>query len=226
MNQDLRIPFEHLGRTGIAKFIYRQNSGSAGSGLETIPGINFAFDLDLCMLYPTLYATVDEYEGTGIRCSMAWLQLIISRHWMRGEEHPRTGVGVDMADDFKKLGVPFYSYGSNPSLYDCPCYNLSDSEEKLEFIAETYLVTHPGRWNNNTVSFLAGARWGYEEYDINKTRNVNILPIEALSGAAWNKHVSLLREQFATWKYGEYTERKMSDSSHPSPSPPKSSMKQ
>ena len=136
---------------------------------------------------------------------MAWLQFINSRHWVKGKDEPITGMGVDMADNFKNLGVPFYSYGTSPSLYDCPCYNLSDNEDKLEFITESYLVTHPGRWNNQTVSFLAGARWGYEEFDVNGKRNVNIFPVERIQGTAWNKYLSLLREKYSTWNYDEYT---------------------
>jgi len=123
---------------------------------------------------------------------------------MKYSKTPLTGVGVDMADDFKKLGVPFYSYGDNPGLYDPPCYNLSDSENKLEFIAESFLVTFPSRKNDRTVSFLAGVRWGYEEFDVDGIRNANIFPAEQLDGTAWNGYLALLREQFPTWNYGEY----------------------
>ena len=203
MDCTLRIPFEHQNRKGVARFDYRQNPGPAESGLETIPGINFAFDLNLCKLYPTILATVEQYKGTGIRCSLAWIQFIRSRHWLRGQEDPQSGIGVDMAPVF---GVPFYAYGYNPSLYDCPCYNLADDEERLEFAAETFLVTHPGRWNDNTVSFLAGARWGYVEYDADGKRKADILPIRQLNGKAWNAWLSLLSEQYPAWKYGEYAE--------------------
>ena len=64
MNQNLSIPFTHQNRDGIIKIEYQQNLGPMESGLETIQGINFAFDLDLCKLYPTFLASIEKYEGT------------------------------------------------------------------------------------------------------------------------------------------------------------------
>jgi len=204
MEQVLTIPFEHLDRKGTVKVVYQQNPGPVFSGLDAIKGLNFAFDLELCKLYPTIHVSVEQYDGTGIRGYMAWIQFTKSKHWLKGNHTPLTGMGVDMAEDFRKLGIPFYSYGNNPAMHDCPCYNLNDSEEKLEFVAETFLVTFPGRWNGKTVSFLAGVRWGYEEFDVDGVRKANIYPIEQLDGTAWNDYVELLREQFPTWNYGEF----------------------
>ena len=107
---------------------------------------------------------------------------------------------VDISPNMRKLGVPFFAFGYPAEIYDAPCNNLGESA-KLEWIADTFLVTQPSRVNDDTISCLLGFRWGYEESDIDGKRNVKILPLEILDCSTWNGHLPLLKENFQNWKF-------------------------
>lgn len=75
------------------------------------------------------------------------------------------------------------------------------NDARLEWVADTFLVTQPSAINNSTISYIAGFRWGYEECDIEGKRNVRILPIEKVDSSIWNAHLAMLKEEFSNWRF-------------------------
>ena len=192
MNTILQIPFSHLDKNGIIKVEYIQNPGAEVSGFDAFKDLGF--NLELCKLYPTINAKIEQYDGSGYRKYMAWIQFVTSTRYEKSNDSPNIYTVVDSA--------PFFAVGYPPELYDAPCCNLNDSD-KLIFFAETFLTTIPSKMNGDIVSFLAGFEWVYEEYDIEGIRKVDILPCKQTDGYAWNKHINLLRTDFPQYKYSE-----------------------
>ena len=107
---------------------------------------------------------------------------------------------VDVHPIFEKLGVPFFAIGFPAEIYDAPCDNLGNLG-KLEWIADTFLVTMPSRINNNSISRITGFRWGYSEYDLDGKRQVEIQPLVATHVPQWAQHQPVLRGRFGKWGY-------------------------
>jgi hypothetical protein len=107
---------------------------------------------------------------------------------------------VDVNDTLAELGVPFFAMGFPAEIYDAPCNNLG-SCTRLEWTADTFLVTLPSRIYDHRITPLAGFRWGYIEYDREGKRQVEINPLTDAGTAFWGSHLPLLRSQFSKWKY-------------------------
>ena len=199
MNSITHIPFRHLDRDGIVRVDYLQNPDPITSGFDAMRDAckQLNFDVDLCTLYPTVNAAVERYDGTGYRKLMGWIQFIVRCDILNGVTNKSTSIDGG-------LGNPFFAMGYPPELYDAPMYNLGNSD-KLIWIAEAFLTTVPTRMNDHTIQFLAGFQWGYEEFDIDGVRNVNILPVNQIDGYSWNNHIPLLNEKFSSLNYAEYT---------------------
>ena len=59
----------------------------------------------------------------------------------------------------------------------------------------------PTHITKNTISFVAGFKWGYTEwYELGK-RKVTIMPIQELSYSSWNNNLNLLKEKFPNFSY-------------------------
>jgi len=196
MKSITRIPFKHCERNGNVLVEYSQNPGSAISGLDALKGLNF--DVELCIHYPTVNAKIEHYEGTGCRKQMGWIQIIKRNDITKGVSSVSSSIDGG-------IGNPYYAIGFPPEMYDSPMYNLGSSD-KLIWVAETFLATIPSRMNEDTISFLAGFQWGYEEFDVDGIRNVNILPVKQIDGFAWDIHIPLLKENFPFLNYAEVTD--------------------
>ncbi|MGE5551153.1 MAG: hypothetical protein ACM3ZC_11590, partial [Bacteroidota bacterium] len=72
---------------------------------------------------------------------------------------------------------------------------------RLEWIADTFLVTLPSRINDDTISYLLGFRWGYEESRDKGNHQVKVLPLEVTNHMMWTKHLPLLRGEFPNWRF-------------------------
>ena len=74
-------------------------------------------------------ARIQNYTGTGIRTSCSWIQIITDR--FRTSKNSTTEdifVEVDVAPFMRELGVPFYSYGNLPEIFDAPSNNLGNNQ--------------------------------------------------------------------------------------------------
>lgn len=196
------IPFVLNHKPGVLKVHYEANQSAAKSGFDLFAGNGF--DVEICVGYPTMRAYIEAFEGTGYATACAWIQVVTRREFDSLEAAKPTAIvaDVDTHPILADLGVPFFAFGFPAEIFDAPCNNLN-SLAKLEWIADTFLVTLPSRANDNTISRVAGFRWGYTEYDINEKRPVEISPLVVTDPAAWNQYLPLLQSQFVQWIYDE-----------------------
>ena len=121
---------------------------------------------------------------------------------MNEAERANVYSSVDTHPTLEELGVPFFAFGFPPEIFDAPCNNLNGLA-RLEWVADTFLVTLPSRANENTISRVAGFRWGYCEFDLNGKRQVEVTPLVVTSYEYWAQHLPLLQNNFSKWKFGE-----------------------
>jgi hypothetical protein len=196
----IHIPFSSNDKDGTVEVCYKENKSASESGFDLLKGLGF--DIEKCIGYPTMHAYIKNFNGTGYSCSSAWIQIITDNYFSSlNDELPSKVISeADISNNMRKLGVPFFAFGYPSEIYDAPCNNLG-YHARLEWIADTFLVTQPNRINNNTISYLIGFRWGYEEWDVDGKRNIRILPIEVIDRSTWNAHLPLLKEDFPNWHF-------------------------
>lgn len=196
----LQLPFLLNGRHGTVEVSYMENRSPEESGFDLLQGLGF--DVNLCIGYPTMHATIQEYAGTGYRKLCAWIQFVTDDFFSTlVSREPAEEISlVDIYDPMRELGVPFFAYGYPADIYDAPCNNLGEYA-RLKWVADTFLVTLPTRMNNDTISYLTGFRWGYEEWQTGDKRVVKISPLEATGRDAWERRLPQLRADFPTWVY-------------------------
>jgi len=196
------VPFVLNHQPGILEVEYEANQSAAKSGFELFAGNSF--DVEMCISYPTMRARIKSYAGTGYATACAWIQIVTRREFpaLDAIEPVNIEPSVDAHPTLAELGIPFFAFGFPAEVFDAPCNNLNGLV-KLEWVADTFLVTLPSRVNDDTISQLAGFRWGYSEYDLDGKRQVGINPLVVTGPAAWNQHVALLRNQFPQWRYDE-----------------------
>lgn len=194
------IPFILNERTGTVEVCYEENKSANKSGFDLLKGLGF--DVEMCIGYPTMHAYIKNFNGTGYYNSSAWIQIITDKYYSSLQQEMPAEVlsEVDISDNMRNLGVPFFAFGYPSEIYDAPCNNLGEFA-RLEWTADTFLVTQPSRINDNTISSLLGFRWGYEEFDNEGKRDVRILPIEVLDCSVWNGHLPMLKDNFSNWKF-------------------------
>jgi len=187
-----RIPFTHHGKAGQIEVHYKSNNDPVKTGFDILKNLNF--ELHESLGYPTMHAKIIDYQGTGYRTSFAWIQ-VVTTYCQSSEPIENKYIDVDVAPDLYNLGIPFYSFGNLPEIFDAPCHNIG-SNLRLKWVADTFLTTMPDRSNNETISYLAGFKWGYVEHRSTDNLPVVILPLEITDGASWNHCLELLRDQF------------------------------
>ncbi len=196
----LRLPFVLNDKHGTVEVNYTENRSPAQSGFDLLQGLGF--DVNQCIGYPTMHAAIKEYAGMGYAKLCAWIQFITDDYYstLHHTEATKVITEVDGQNTLRELGVPFFAFGSPAEIYDAPCNNLGEYA-RLKWVADTFLVTLPSPINNDTISYLAGFRWGYEEWQTEEKREVRILPLEAIDRQAWEKHLPMIREEFPAWQY-------------------------
>lgn len=195
-----KIPFVLNHKEGIIEVSYMPNQSIEESGFDLLAG--FGFDVNMAIGYPTMHGKVSAYSGTGYNTASAWIQIVTRREFsaLDSEKPARIISSVDVNDTLDELGVPFFAMGFPTEIFDAPCNNLGGAI-KLAWVADTFFVTMPSRINDNTISKLAGFRWGYMEYDLNGKRQVEIHPLTVTATTDWEQHLPLLASQFGRWKY-------------------------
>jgi hypothetical protein len=196
----MQIPFVLNNKNGIVEVCYEENKSAGKSGFDLLEGLGF--DVEMCMGYPTMNAYIRDYEGTGYYRASAWIQIITDKYYSVSQDKVPSKVisEVDISENMRRSGVPFFALGYPAEIYDAPCNNLS-GYARLEWIADTFLVTQPSRINDDTISYITGFRWGYEEWDMEGKRNVRILPLEIIDASVWNGHLPMLKEEFSNWQF-------------------------
>ena len=203
----IEIPFELNRKPGVLTVIYEINQSAAKSGFDLFAASGF--DVNLCLGYPTMHASISAYEGSGYYAASAWIQIVTRREFLDVEStEPRaTVISVDVHETLEELGVPFFALGFPAEIFDAPCNNLGNLG-KLDWLAETFFVTLPTRINNHTITPLAGFSWGYCEYDLHGERQVEIKPLMLTGTSNWEQHLPLLSARFPRWRYDNDKSRK------------------
>jgi hypothetical protein len=152
---------------------------------------------------------MSSYEGSGYYTASAWIQIITRREFdsIKSTEPLDIVTSVDVQEILEELGVPFFALGFPAEIFDAPCNNLG-ALKKLDWLADTFLVTLPTRINNYTIFPITGFSWGYCEYDLDEKRQVEVKPLVETGTSSWAQHLPLLRKQFAQWKFGNDNETK------------------
>lgn len=196
----VNIPFMLNHKPGTLQVEYEANQSASKSGFDLFAGTNF--DTAMCIGYPTMRARIQSYEGTGYATACAWIQIVTRREFAAQDamEPVKIKPSVDTHPTLAESGIPFFAFGFPAEIFDAPCNNLNGLA-KLDWIADTFLVTMPNRTNGYLISCLAGFRWGYTEYDLDGNRHVEICPLEITTPAAWKQHLFLLQSQFPKWRY-------------------------
>lgn len=190
----LELPFEHLGRAGVVEVRYGPNISPVRSGFDALQ--HLGFDPAMCLGYPTVRARIKRYAGSGYRSMLAWIQVITSTRYAQLSDVVPSQVSheLDVSPLMLALGVPFFAYGYPAELYDAPCNNLG-AAARLDWLADTFLVTFPSRLNDDTITLLTGFSWGYSEWDERGTRHVRLRLPKALEPAAWQEALPVLNAQ-------------------------------
>lgn len=196
------IPFVLNHKTGALKIEYKANQSAEESGFDLFAGLGF--DAAICLGYPTMHAYVSSFEGTGYYTASAWIQIVTRREFSSVDATEPIYIvpSVDTYPTLEELGVPFFAFGYPAEIFDAPCDNLN-SLAKLEWIADTFLVTLPSRVNHYTISYVAGFRWGYSEYNLAGKRRVEIRSVVVTDILYWKQHLPLLQSEFNKWKYDD-----------------------
>ena len=196
------IPFELNRKPGVLKVCYDVNRGPTDSGFDLFAG--GGFDVTMCLGYPNMRAFVTSYEGKGYYTACAWIQIVTRREFVSLEAAEPVAIvpSVDTHPTLVELGVPFFALGYPAEIFDAPCSNLNGLA-RLEWIADTFLVTMPHRANDHHIAYIVGFRWGYVEYDLAGKRQAESSPLVVTDVLAWRQHLPLLRDQFGKWQYQE-----------------------
>ncbi len=193
------IPFSLNGRGGSVSVYYGRNDDPVRAGFDAIPRLNF--DINLCRGFPAMHAKINEYSGSGYRMLCGWIQIVTNEYFeSHDEKKGKKSFSVDVAPSMRDLGLPFASVGFPPGFFDAPCYNIGD-HAKLRWVANTFLTTVPMRSREEKISWLAGFRWGYVEYDKPEQKPTSLLPLEVTSANAWNSCLPFLRKECKGWRF-------------------------
>lgn len=191
------IPFTLSGRSGIVRASVLANRDGVWAGFDVLSGLPFPPDASVG--YPVMAACV-EYEGTGYRTLMAWVQTIRTVRTWATERVVDDRFEVDVAPAFHDLDLPFFALGSNPSVFDVPARNLNGADH-LRWTADTFLTTLPLRSRREPIRPLASFRWGYTETALSDEEPV-LLPLAITGRSAWTATVELLSGRFPGWVFG------------------------
>lgn len=181
------IPFQFREREAAILVEYAPNTGIAASGFDLLPDL--PFPAEKCLGYPTVHAKVDAQNLNGYRRYCGWIQLLRRIEVADGEQSET--YQLDVTEDMRAIGLPYFAFGYPAQLYDAPCMNLQGSTS-LHWTAYTYLVDIPTRMNGGQLSFLAGFTWGYTE---DQTGVTGMLPFAALTQTDWERHLPYVKAE-------------------------------
>jgi hypothetical protein len=198
--QRIQIPFNNFGKSGIIGVIYKENTSPVTSGFEIVKDL--VPDLDICIGYPTIRASVKEFAGFGFSRYCGWIQVVQMEFYSdaNSEDPDDTYYEVDTTPAMKQKGLPFCAFGYPADFFDAPCNNYYEGA-KMVWKANTFLVSMPSYINNESISFLAGFEWGFKEYRSKVKKQINITPVKNIDSEYWEKHIPLFYRDFPQWNF-------------------------
>lgn len=180
------IPVLLRGSKEVLRVEYGENTGVAQSGFDAL---ELPFPPERCLGYPMVYAYFPNMGLTGYKRYCGFIQLIQRTEERGSREQQR--LNLDVGEEFRAMGNPYFSYGYPASLFDAPCCNLGDCD-RLVWRAFTYLVDPPSRMNGDKMGFLAGFSWGYTE---NREGCAGLLDFKLLTPEDFARHRKWVADQ-------------------------------
>lgn len=165
------------------------------AGFDILPAL--PFDLNSTIGFPSMLASVD-YSGTGYRATAAWIQVLTIERYRKDDSLPERWIGVDLPPHLDGAGIPFFTIGIAPTLFDAPSNNLSGAD-RLHWRADTFLVRAPLRFRTEPITPHVGFTWGYSEFS---DRPVQLSQLTAATASTWNSHRAVLSSEYPTWTFG------------------------
>jgi hypothetical protein len=193
---DLDLTFRLHDRPGTVHITVDAISDGCSAGFDILPGLPFGPDETIG--FPSMLATID-YSGTGYRATAAWIQLLTIDRYRTESPTADRWIGVDLPPHLYVAGIPFYSIGTAPTLFDAPSNNLSGADW-LDWRADTFLVRAPLRLRTEPITPLAGFSWGYSEFS--DRRPPQLSPLTPSTSSTWDSHRELLSAEYPTWTFG------------------------
>ncbi len=177
------IPFTLREKENILSVEYNMINNPDDSGFNAL---NLPFDANLCVGYPMLHAFFENLNLNGYERYCGWIQIIKREEYniVDGEQMINVVYDLDVSEEMRTHGLPYFGLGYPAELFDAPCNNLNGNE-KVVWTAYTYLVDVPSRMNGNKLLFLTGFSWGYTE---SLDKEVDLLDFKVLSEKDWEEH--------------------------------------
>lgn len=177
------IPFHLRGYPGCVTVSYGVNQdpkpwGFSLFGKKGAPG------------YPICLANI-EFEGPGYHALMGRLQLVS----ITPIETQQTTIFLDTWPMLSEMDMPFAAFGYLPILFDAPSPDPTLRDQI--WCAETFLVASSDVFFTRRISNVVGFCWGYR---IEQKQPI-ISPVEPLSPARWEYHLSFLRKRYPSWEF-------------------------
>lgn len=127
-----------------------------------------------------------SFPGEGYTAYMGWIQ--IAR--LSGA---RNSVLVDQSPQLEGTGMPYVCWGLCPTFFDNPYTNLG----KMDFRADTFLVTTPDVAMTRVIQPVCGFSWGYSKTG----REIRSLPLTMIDNNGWQSACVILRPQYPRWEF-------------------------
>lgn len=183
VEMQFNIPFKVREKENNLIVKYDKMTNAIESGFNAL---KLPFDTNCCIGYPMIHAFFENTSLNGYERYCGWIQIIKREEYntINGEETLNIIFDLDVSEEMRSHGLPYFAFGYPAELFDAPCNNLNGNE-KVIWTAYTYLVDLPSRMNNEELLFLAGFSWGYIE-TIDK--EIDLLNFQILSEKEWKEH--------------------------------------
>jgi hypothetical protein len=181
-----RMSFRLRDVDGVVRVRYGVNDDPAKWGFDRL-GLDF--DVEVARGFPIIEARVD-YPADGYAGSVGWVQAV--RYWVNGQSEPKL-VAPDVAPQLKGAGVPYFSFGLEPTLFDAP----ATTDRDMVWRAAAFLTQTPDLLMSRTVGAVCGFTWGYDVHDGVPTPS----ELAAAQANDWAAAVADLRRALLDWEF-------------------------
>jgi hypothetical protein len=171
---------------GVVRVTYAINADPRRWGFQHL-GLDF--DVDVARGFPIIDARV-AYPAEGYAGLLGWVQAV--RYWIDGQLKP-TLVAPDVAPQLKGAGVPYFSFGREPVLFDAP----ASTEREVVWRAAAFLTQTPDLLMSRRMEPVCGFTWGYERHGDRPTAT----SLVAADAKDWATAVSDLRRELQDWEF-------------------------
>jgi hypothetical protein len=181
------VPFSARGEPGEVHVTYSMNGDPARWGFDIL---GLKGDVSRAAAFPVFEAAV-KYAREGYAAFFGWIQVV--HYWPPAAETPAWSL-LDVAPQFRGLGVPFLSWGLEPRCFDAP---LDTPDGISRWQALSFLTQTPDGLISRVVEPLLGLTWGYSITESAPT----MIPVSRAEPQDWRDAMPLLEREYPTWSF-------------------------